>query len=126
MDTEQTYDTFTLTNPITSRRLRRLCRRLDDCLVSDDYVVVIGQIARTGDEQAIEVLSALLDSSGSVGRAAMDAIVGFGPAAVPEMQRVVRDSMDGAAIAHAEQVLDRILSPEVWAAIHSPIAEHAA
>jgi hypothetical protein len=109
IEIDETYGTFTLRNPITNPRLRRLCRKLDDdCGGSDEYVAVIRKIARTRDPQAIEVLAALLDSPGPLGRAAVKGLVGFGEAAVFEMMRVLRDSVDADALEHASQVLSEI------------------
>jgi hypothetical protein len=108
MDMDETYLTFTLRNPITGRRLRRLCDKLDGCGGSDEYIAVIREIVRTRDAQAIEVLAALLDSPGPVGDAAVKGLVRFGVAAVPEMERVLRDSLDPDACEHASAVLRQI------------------
>jgi hypothetical protein len=106
---DETYETFTLRNPITNPRLRRLCRKLDDdCGGSEDYIAVIRKIVRTRDLQAIEVLAAVLDSPGPVGRAAAKGLVRFGLAAAPEMERVLRESLDGHACEHASWVLTQI------------------
>jgi len=92
-----------------SPRLKKLARRLEyRCDYADDYVRCIRAIARTRDLDAIPILAALLDDRGPTARAAMSALVGFGEAAVPAMQRCVDESLDEDAIAHAGQVLERI------------------
>jgi hypothetical protein len=96
---------FTLRNPITDKRLRRLCGRLEDAGTSTQIIAAVRAIARTRHPQAIEILGAILDSSGPVGRAAVKGLAAFGAAAVPEMQRILRESEDEDAIAHANKVL---------------------
>jgi hypothetical protein len=98
-------DTFTLRNPVTDKRLRRLCGRFEDAGTSTELVAAVRAIARTRHPQAIEILGAILDSSGVVGAAVVTGLVGFGAAAVPEMQRILRESEDADALAHANEVL---------------------
>jgi hypothetical protein len=105
------YLTFSTPNPVTDPRLRKLCRRLDRCSYSEQYLATIRRIARTRHPQAIEILAALLDSPGPVGRAAVRGLVSFGFDAVPEVRRVLRESLDGDAIEHATTVLQRLGVP---------------
>jgi hypothetical protein len=66
------------------------------------------KIIRTRLVDAIRVLAALLDSHGVVGRAAVEGLVTFGYAAVPEMQRVLRESLDLGSSTHATEVICRV------------------
>jgi len=92
-----------------SPTLKTLRNRLEyRCLGSEDYVVVIREIARTGDVDAVRILGRLLDSTGPIAHEAMEALVGFGEAAVPEMVRRRDRSMDSDVIRHAKKVLARI------------------
>ncbi|HEY3819963.1 MAG TPA: HEAT repeat domain-containing protein [Polyangiaceae bacterium] len=91
-----------------SPNLKKLRIRLEyRCIGSDDYVTCIREIARMRDPDAIRVLARMLDSSGPIAVAAMDALVRFGEAAVPAMERCTR-SYDGEMTRHAEQVLARV------------------
>jgi hypothetical protein len=84
------YITFTLRNPITDRRLRRLCDRLDRAFTSTELVAAVRAIARTRHPQAVEILGAILDSGGPVGRAAVKGLIGFGARAqATEVLRIV-------------------------------------
>ena len=71
-------------SPNLNKLRNRLAYRCDG---SEDYVRCIRAIARTRDLDAIRVLARLLDMSGPAARAAMDALVGFGEAALPEVRR---------------------------------------
>jgi hypothetical protein len=104
------YITFTLRNPITDKRLRRLCDRLDRAFTSTELVAAVRAIARTRHPQAVEILGAILDSDGPVGRAAVKGLIGFGADAAPEMRRILRESHDKDALAQASEVL-RIVGP---------------
>jgi hypothetical protein len=99
------YRTFTLRNPITDKRLRRLCRQLDTASTPTELIAAVREIARTRHPQAIEILGAVLDSDGPVGAAVVKALVGFGAAAAPEMRRILQESLDADALAHANEVL---------------------
>jgi hypothetical protein len=99
------YFTFTLRKPITDKRLRRLCDRLDDADTSTELIAAVRAIARTRHPQAVEILGAVLDSGGVVGATIMKALVGFGAAAAPEMRRILQESVDGNALAQANEVL---------------------
>jgi hypothetical protein len=99
---------FTTAHPVTDRRLRRLCFKLDACGGSEEYIAVIRKIIRTRHPQAIEVLAGLLDSPGAVGHAAAEGLVSFGPAAIPEMRRVLSESLDSDARHQAIFVLEEL------------------
>jgi hypothetical protein len=99
------YRTFTLRNPIADKRLRRLCRQLDTAMTSTELISAVRAIARTRHPQAVEILGAVLDSDGVVGAAIVKALVGFGAAAAPEMRRILQESLDAEALAHATEVL---------------------
>lgn len=118
------FITFEPAIEITNRRLITLGDRIDDCGGSDDYLPIIRKIARTKHPEAIEILVALLDSAGPIGTAAVGALVGFGEAAVPALERARDTSLDGDAMCQARMALARIARES--AACDSPPMRRAA
>jgi len=82
-------------------------RRLDDCIGSEDYVVVIRALVATRKRGAIRVLASLLDSTGPIAEESIAGLVTLGatfPEVVPAM-RECTDSDDYEMIRHAHRVL---------------------
>jgi hypothetical protein len=85
----------------------RLERRLDDCIGSEDYVVVIRALVATRKPAAVRVLASLLDSTGPIAEESIAGLVHLGETlanVVPAMQACT-DSDDYETIRHAHRVL---------------------
>jgi hypothetical protein len=93
---------------LSDHHLHRLCRRVDRCRYRREYVRAIRSVARSRHPEAIEILAALLDRPGVVGREATHALVRFNADAAPAMWRILRESVDATAIRNARWVLGRI------------------
>jgi hypothetical protein len=93
---------------LSDHRLHRLCRRVDRCRYRREYVHAIRSVARSRHPEAIEILAALLDRPGVVGREATHALVRFNADAAPAMWRILRESVDATAVRNARWVLCRI------------------
>jgi hypothetical protein len=82
-------------------------RRLDRCIGSEDYVVVIRALVATGKPAAIRVLASLLDSTGPIAEESIAGLVTLGETfgqVVPAM-RECTDSEDYEMIRHGHRVL---------------------
>src|SRR5258708_23723039 len=78
--------------------------RLQDCIGSEDYVVVIRALVATGDPAAIRELASLLDSTGPIAEESIAGLIAFGEAAIPAMRECV-DSLDYEMVRHGHRVL---------------------
>jgi hypothetical protein len=84
--------------------VRTLSRLIDDAMDNTAILPLIAQLAGTRKLAAIAVLASLLDSAGSVGDAAVHALIGFGDAVIPAMRECL-DAMDEDMIRNAHRVL---------------------
>jgi len=85
----------------------RLERRLDACIGSEDYVVVIRALVATRKPAAVRVLASLLDSTGPIAEESIAGLVTLGETmanVVPAMHACT-DSDDYEMIRHAHRVL---------------------
>jgi len=82
-------------------------RRLDDCVGSEDTVVVIRALVATGKRAAIPVLASLLDSTGPIAEESIAGLVTLGETfeEVEGAMRVCVESDDYEMIRHAHRVL---------------------
>ena len=94
-------------NPTNPTLFADLTDRLADCRRSADYVDTIRALAAIRDPRAIDVLAALLDSTGTIAEASIAALLSFGDAAVPAMRRCI-DSDDADIIRHGHVVLAQL------------------
>jgi len=99
MNSNQNPPTVTFTSLVAA-----LEGRLQDCIGSEDYVVVIRALVATGDPAAVRVLASLLDSTGPIAEESIAGLVTFGEAAIPAMRECV-DSLDYEMIRHGHRVL---------------------
>lgn len=98
--------------------LHTLASRLNRVTESEKGLVLIGQIVATGDKAAIDILARHLDNPGVLGRAATQALIGFGKAAEPAMRKLL-SALDEHTIRNAHRVLAALGDA------HSGRAQHA-
>jgi hypothetical protein len=84
--------------------LQTLAARLNRVTESEKGLALIGQIVATGDLAAIDILARHLDNPGVLGRAATQALIGFGRAAEPAMRKLL-SLLDEHTIRNAHRVL---------------------
>jgi hypothetical protein len=84
--------------------MKTLAARLDRVTESEKGLALIREIVATGDVAAIDILATHLDNPGVLGRAATEALIGFGKAAEPAMRRCL-DALDEDTIRNAHRVL---------------------
>ncbi len=87
-----------------SPSLEMLRRRMLRAPYSTEIIAVMREIARSGDPDAIVVLSRQLDVPCDVGRAAVACLVAIGFAVIPEMRRRL-DALDEDMVRNAHRVL---------------------
>jgi hypothetical protein len=86
------------------KTMKTLAARLNRITESEKGLALIREIVATGDLAAIDILANHLDNPGVLGRAATQALIGFGKAAEPAMRRCL-DAMDEDTIRNAHRVL---------------------
>jgi HEAT repeat protein len=87
-----------------SSSIRTLSARLADTFDNAKLLRIIDALAETRDPAAVPVLATVLDTPGPVGRAAVQALIRFGDAAVPTMRECL-EAMDEDTIRNAHRVL---------------------